>query len=344
MNRTSRLISTLAVLLSLAGAASAQTGGKPADPKPADGSVRIVTYNIENWRYSFLAHKVWPSSQPSWSEDLVDLVARERREDDEENWEVARTILHDGVKPDILVIQEACEQRDLNYFNTQFLRGYFDTVHIFPSNSNRGQNIGILMRPGFKVLEYREDYKDIPDKNDDNPETDKLFARGPGFAKVEAPNGARFWVGTNHAKSKSGNSVEATRWRNAEARMTNKIISELRKAGPNKVVFLGDLNDEIGLQEFEKEAGGSAIELLAGSGADALKIVTRPLSDEGKISFHGGRSTRYKSFIDHAVLTPEAEKHLKRVSVFTGDLADVASDHYPVVLEFQFDPAGQQSP
>jgi endonuclease/exonuclease/phosphatase family metal-dependent hydrolase len=338
-----------AVLLAAASCGQAQPN-KPTveEIRQAKGlpslTTRIVSYNIENWRYSFLAHKVWPTSQPTWSEDLLDLVQRERREDDEENWEVARTILHADVKPDIMVIQEACDQRDLNFFNTQFLRGYFETVHIFPSNTNRGQNIGILMRPGYKVLEYRENFKDIPDTNDANPESDKLFARGPAFVKVEGPSGAIFWVGTNHAKSKSGNSVEATRWRNAEAVATHKIINDLRKEGPNVVIFLGDLNDELGIQEFEKEAGGSAIELLAGTGPDALKVVTKQLADAGKLSYHGGRSSRFESFIDHAVLTPEAAAKLKDVRVFTGDLADVASDHYPVILEMNLQTGNHEGP
>ncbi len=354
--KPSPLFAAIAVTLCAAGIALAQpapAGGTkprpPADAKPKTeikpaGTVRIVTYNIENWRYSFLAHKVWPTSQPSWSEDLVDLVQREKREDDEENWEVARTILHADVMPDILVIEEGCDVKDLNYFNTQFLKGYFETVHIFKSNDERGQNIAILVKPGFKVLEYKEDFHNIPDTHDVNPISDKLFARGPAFALIEAANGAKFWVGVNHAKSKSGNSVPVSKWRLAEAQKTNEIIAGIRKSGPREVVFLGDLNDELGIQEFEKDAGGSSIEAIAGSGENQLTIASKKLADEGKISFHGGRSSRYRSFIDHVFLTPEASRRLTNVRIFTGDLADVASDHYPVIVEMNFPAPGYQGP
>lgn len=333
-----------ALICTLGACMSAQDAVRsPSSPVPTPSSqpaemlqrtpqtVRLMTYNVENWQYSFMAFAVNKTTQPDWPPAALELIQRERREDDEENWEVARTVL--DVAPDIWVLQEGCEKADLAYFNREFLNGYFETLHIFKTNSERGQNTAILLRPGFKVLEVREDYHNEPDTKDENPLFDKLFARGPGFVLVQAPNGTKFWVGTNHAKSKSGNDLPSTRWRNAEAARTNQIINELRRAGPREVFFLGDMNDELGIQEFEREAGGSAIETLAGSGANALTILTKPLADKGEISFGGYRQGRHRSFIDHAFATPEAVQWVKSVYVFRGDLADVASDHYPVVVD-----------
>ncbi len=302
-----------------------------ATTQPTGQPVRIMTYNVENFAENFKAFAVSKTTQPDWPPAALELIARERKEDDEENWEVARTIT--DVKPDIWVLQEGCDGKDLNYFNTQFLQGYFETVHIFKTNTERGQNTAILVRPGFKVLEFREDYRNEPDTNHVNPIFDKLFARGPGFALIQAPNGTKFWVGTNHAKSKSDNSLEVTKWRNAEAERTNQIVNEVKKIGPPQVFFLGDMNDELGMDEFEKQAGGSAIEKVAGTGATALTILTKPLVDRGEISYGGYRSARHRSFIDHAFATPEAAEWVKYVYVFRGDLADVASDHYPVVVD-----------
>ena len=343
MIRKALIATTTGVLIATVSFTSAQT--RPATqrpmvepgpgmqlPKPAGkNAVRIMTYNIENWRYNFLAFKVSKTTQPTWDADALDLIARERKEDEEENWEAARTIIN--VQPDIWVFQEGCDIADLNYFNTQFLGGYFETVHVFKTNTEREQNTGILCRPGYKVLEFREDYHNEPDTKDENPLFDKLFARGPGFAKIQAPNGTQFWVGTNHAKSKSGNSVEVTKWRNAEARRMNEIVNELSAKGPKAVFFLGDMNDEIGYQEYEQEAGGSAIELIAGKGKGELTILTKRLAESGAVSFGGYRSARYRSFIDHAFATPDAAKWVSNVNVFKGDLADVASDHYPVYVD-----------
>lgn len=294
--------------------------------------VRIMTYNVENFAQNFKAFAVSKTTQPTWPPAALELIARERKEDDEENWEVARTIL--DVQPDIWVLQEGCDKADLNYFNTQFLGGYFETVHIFTTNTERGQNTAILIKPGFKVLAFKEDYYKEPETNDVNPVFDKLFARGPGFALIEAPNGKTFWVGTNHAKSKSGNDLPVTQWRNAEAERTHQIVNELRRSGgPKEVFFLGDMNDELGMDQYEKEAGRSAIETIVGTGPDALTLLTKPLVDRGEISYGGYRSSRHRSFIDHAFATPEAAKWVKSVYVFRGDLADVASDHYPVVVD-----------
>lgn len=301
-------------------------------PKPAGrNAARIMTYNIENWRNTFAPRKVMMTTQPGLPQNVVEVLDNARRKADEENWEAARTVM--DVQPDIWVFQEGCDADDLNYFNTQFLGGYFETVHIFKTNTERGQNTGILCRPGFKVLEFREDYHDEPDPKDENPIFDKLFARGPGFAKIQSPSGTQFWVGTNHGKSKSGNSVAVTKWRNAEARRTNEIINELSAKGPKHVFFLGDMNDELGTQEFEQEAGGSAIDLIAGKGNGELAVITKKLADSGAISYGGYRAGRHKSFIDHAFATPEAAKWVKNVNVFRADLADVASDHYPVYFD-----------
>jgi endonuclease/exonuclease/phosphatase (EEP) superfamily protein YafD len=302
----------------------------------APGTVRVMTYNVENWRNSFQAFKLQQQikDNPNWPPEFVDLIERERREDDEENWEVARVIQQ--LQPDIWLLQEGPEQGDLNYFNTQpwLLNGYFETIHVFPSNSNRGQTIAILARPGLKVVEYREDYHKEPDTAGVNTEkTGLLFARGPAFALIETADGARFWVGTNHQKSKSGNSVDVTKWRNAEATRTHQIIQELRKTGPAQVIFTGDLNDEAGYQEFEQEAGGSAIDLLVGAGPDALVLATKPLDDAGKISYHGQSRGRNRSFIDHAIVTPEMSAWVKQVGVGQGDIETVASDHFPVLID-----------
>lgn len=301
----------------------------PGTPVP----LRIMTMNTEWWVNVFLPKKVLATTRsikPPLPEDVIEVLKNARAASDEENWEIARNIL--AVQPDVMVFQEGCAIEDLTWFNNQMLRNYFEAVHVFKTNDERGQNTGILVKAGFKVLEFREDYHNEPDTNDVNPRGDKLFARGPGFAKIKAPNGTEFWVGTNHTKSKSGNSVEVTKWRIAESRRTNQIIAELKKAGPAPVFFLGDMNDELGYQEFEQEAGGSSVEATAGTGADALLVLTKSLAESGAISYHGGRAGRHHSFIDHAFATPEAAKWVKEVHVFNGELADVASDHYPVVV------------
>ncbi|MFT3785192.1 MAG: hypothetical protein QM770_03380 [Tepidisphaeraceae bacterium] len=324
---------TAALVLAACSAVFSQTS-----PAAGTQTVRVMTYNTENWSEVFYARKLQKElkNHPDWPAEMKELITISSKAADSENWARARVILDDAAKPDILIMQEGCEQEDLNYVNTQYLKGYFDTVHVFPTNTERDQNTAILCRPGFKVLEYRQDYHNEPDTNKVNVVgTGKLFARGPGFAHIQAPNGTTFWVGTNHAKSKSDNSVPVTKWRNAEAVRTHEILMDLRKSDP-EVIFAGDMNDELGFQEFEQEAGGSAIDLILGPPSDGLVLATRALSDGGAISYHGGFRGRHRSFIDHAFLSPEAAGKLKDVHVVTTVAAELASDHFPVVMTFEF--------
>lgn len=297
--------------------------------------VVVGTYNIENFRQNFQAAVL--STQPAITQALGDaeMLRQMQKEDDEDNWEVAQVIQDKDFNPDVLVFQEGCNQQQLELFNKKWLKGAYETLIVFPSNTGRGQNIGLMLKPGFKVIERRDQYYLEPDTVA-NPRGDRLFARGPAFALVESPSGYKFWVGTNHQKSKSGNDVEITRWRAREAERTNAIINELAKSsGTSDVIFLGDMNDEIGIQEFELEAGGDVIARLVGSGSNQLILATRKLADSGAISYGGYWSDRNRSFIDHIFASQSLKGRLSEPKVITDGLAKVASDHYPVVIKLK---------
>lgn len=305
--------------------------------------IRIATYNIENWRLRFDARELldWAQTQPS-SDRLNQLISSERNQDDEDNWEIAETIRSPEVNADILLFQEGGNQEQLQAFNQRWLNGMYATVRVFKTNTGRGQNTGIMLKPGFELLEVRETYhlekdsvpKDWMKPGEDGEEStvreNRLFARGPAFVKVKTPSGYVFWVGTNHQKSKSGNNVQVAAWRLREARRTQQIITELASDGTD-VVFGGDMNDEIGIQEFENEAGGDAMAALAGP-PDQTLLVTRSLAEKGEISFGGYWRDYHRSFIDHFVVSASLKDRIVDVHVYRGGLAPVASDHYPVVL------------
>jgi endonuclease/exonuclease/phosphatase family metal-dependent hydrolase len=109
-------------------------------------------------------------------------------------------------------------------------------------------------------------------------------------------------------------------------------------------MLLGDMNDEWGLQEFEQEAGGDVIAALVGPESDGLVLATKPLADAGKISYGGYGNPRFRSFIDHIVLSPAMKDQVQDVNVFTDGLARAASDHYPVYIKFSTDSAPATRP
>jgi len=294
----------------------------------------VATYNIENFREHFQA-KTLATTRPSLDEGLL---RRLQKEDDEDNWEVASVITDPAFNPDVLMIQEGCDQQQLEAFNKRWLKDAYATAIVFPSNSGRGQTLGMLLKPGFKVVDRKDQYYSEPDTVA-NPRGDKLFARGPVFVLIETPGGYKFWVGTNHQKSKSGNGVEVTKWRNREATRTNQIINEIAKSGVSDVIFLGDMNDELHYQEFEQEAGGDTIALLAGAGESKLFLATEKLAGTGANSFGGYWEGRYRSLIDHIVATPSMKDQLGEPRVVTEGLAKVASDHYAVMVRVTSDPA-----
>ena len=301
-------------------------------------TITLGTYNVEHFNENFLGHRI-ATSQPALANDPVvkELLDKVKTENDEDNWEVAQVILDPKFNPDVLVIQEGCQQKDLEFFNKRWLNEAYTTLITFPTNTDRDQHLNMLLKPGFKVIERRDRYYLEPDTIP-NPRGQRLFARGPAFVLIESPSGYRFWVGTTHQKSKSGNSAEVTQWRNREAKRTHEIMKELASSTAVKdVILLGDMNDELGMQEFELEGGGDAIANLVGPESDGFTLATKPLVDQGKQSFGGYWNTRFRSFIDHAVISKDMKDQVEDVQVIDWGLAPAASDHYPVMIKIHSD-------
>ena len=321
--------------------------------------VTLGTYNVEYFDKHFLAQHLanQPIARDATGKEALDEL---RKKNDEDNWETAQVILDPAFSPDILVLQEGCDQADLTYFNHRWLNDAYATVIQFPSNTDRHQNLDLLMKAGFKLLERRDQYHLEPDPVG-NARGAKLFARGPVFVKVQTPGGHVMWVGLTHMKSKNpGNianlpsdaspapgkkgtesaavrkkKVSDTQWRNREAHRTHAIIKELEQAGPRDVILLGDMNDSLGLDAYEPEAGGDALANLVGPAQDGLILATRPLADGKQYSFHGYWRTGFRELIDHIVVTPSLKEALGEVRIVTNGLAGVASDHYPVRIRLK---------
>jgi len=319
--------------------------------------IKIATYNVELWDESFSAHAA--STQPIAKDPAgAELLRTLRRENDEDNWEVAQTILDKNFDPDILVIQEGPDQSDLRFFNRRWMNDAYETVQTLPSNTDRNQHLCVFMKKGFRILARRDQYRNEPDPTGANARGARLFARGPVFLLVQSPGGKKFWVGTTHQKSKNpgiqvepgqkrpddnapevmARRVEDTKWRNREAARTHQIIKELEKAGPPDVILLGDMNDAVGPDDAEQQAGGDAVATLVGPPADGLILATQALVDAKRISFHNYDDTRHRELIDHVVVTKSFQPRIVEVKVIDDvPFARVASDHYPVMVKLKMD-------
>lgn len=331
-------------------------------------TVTVATYNVEHFQEHFLAHDL-AAKLPKEVADpaLKELLASERRHNDEDNWEVAQVITDPAFNPDVLAIEEGPSQSNLDYFNKRWLNGAYETALVFPTNTgDRQQNLCLLLKPGFKVLERKDQYY-LEKDTAPNGRGDRLFARGPAFCLVGTPGGFRFWVGVTHQKSKVAflsdeevqkirdanpgatrqqindkiaeakavRAVEDAKWRDREAKRTHEIMKELAAGGTAGVVLLGDMNDALGLDDAEKQAGADAVADLVGPAADGFVLATKPLADKGEFSFGGYWKTEHRSVIDHIVVTPTLKDRVGDAQIFKGNLTPAASDHYPVFVKFQ---------
>lgn len=323
-----RTIACVALLLIVSSVARAET-------------ITVATYNIENFKEHFLArHLAADKANPlPKSEQVAAMMKEMRNANDEDLWEISQVILDGRFNPDVMVIEEGCNQEDLEYFNHRWLGDSYQTVIVFPGNSERGQMLGLIAKPGFKVIEKKDQYYQEKDTVA-NERGDKLFARGPAFVLMESPGGYRFWVGVTHQKSKGGNSVDVTKWRNREAKRTHEIIKELQTANPSTrdVMLLGDMNDELWTQEYELAGGGDTITNLVGPKEDGFVLVTRPLVEKGMTSYGGYWNDRFRSFIDHVIVSKSMSDEVKDVQVFQEGMTRVASDHYPVFVKLEVRP------
>ena len=335
-----RHLSPILLLLALVGALRLlPTPLEPASNARAEthgqrgpATLRIATWNVENWRHHFTAWR--RRAERNLDDAAREALLQERFQNDEDNWEIAQVLTDSAFIPDILVFQEGPAQEELEEFNKQWLSGMYESVQVFPSNDDRGQTIGILLKPGFRVVAREDEYHKLPDPQDLNPRTDFLFARGPAFVLVETPRKTRLWVGTNHQKSKGGgNDVATTRWRNAEAAATRKIMTDLIARGPAELVFLGDMNDEPGIQAYELDGGGDVMATLICPPEEGLRLATRELTEQGQASYMGYWRADYRSLIDHIVLSRDLADQVRATAVFDSPWARVASDHLPVYVD-----------
>src|SRR5687768_5663854 len=124
---------------------------------PARGeTIKLATYNIEHWHSNFEGHRLQMSTRPARgagsatqpvSPQMIEIIDEERRQNDEDHWEVSQVILDPAFAPDVLVVQEGCRQNDLEFFNKRWLNGAFATVIQFPSNTDREQHLCMLLKP-----------------------------------------------------------------------------------------------------------------------------------------------------------------------------------------------------
>ena len=146
------------------------------------------------------------------------------------------------VDADILAVVEAEHRIALKQFGdyviAKVLGQPYPYVMLIDGNDERGIDVGLMTRTGYDVKMMRTHIHDL----DDSDRT--IFSRDCPEYLVETPEGEEIWILPNHFKSKFGGNNQASKdKRTAQARRTAEIYNDLRAAGYEKIVVLGDLND-----------------------------------------------------------------------------------------------------
>lgn len=158
----------------------------PPSPARADETVTVATYNIEHFQSHFSAYELGRKPPRRVQDDpaVKEMLYQLRKANDEDNWEAAQVILDPQVNPDVLVIEEGCTQDNLEFFNRRWLNKAYATAITFPTNTGeRHQHLNMLLKPGFTVLERRDQYYLEPDP--------AVAAGGPATGPTSRPADGR---------------------------------------------------------------------------------------------------------------------------------------------------------
>ena len=96
-----------------------------------------MSYNVELFHERFAATSQ-PANAPAGRAPAVNSEKKLSA--------AALVMLAPALHPDIICIEECCEQDELDRFNKQWLKGAYETVIVFPTNSDRHQQLGMMLK------------------------------------------------------------------------------------------------------------------------------------------------------------------------------------------------------
>lgn len=247
---------------------------------------------------------------------------------------LARTL--DRVEADLVALQEVGSQRALEDLNS-LLKRPFEHLALAPSNSIRGIHVGFLARSPFE-LDCR--LHPILTDGDGSPLSELATAnsaeltplriqRSIAIARLKPANAPTLHCLGVHLKSpgrRPWHTLSPLTIRLAECRLLAEVIDDLKQTHPDSpLVILGDFNDAPTSAAF-----APLEELTSGVLFDPLLRELVPANPR-LTTYWPKRRTR----VDRILLDQEAAAHYQRGSmrIWTGNTAEVASDHFPVSLD-----------
>lgn len=152
-------------------------------------------------------------------------------------------VIHE-VGADVMGVIEADDRPGLEMFSAATLREVggtpYDQVMVLEGNDNRGIDVGILARKGYRLAQIRTHIFD-------EDSVGRVFSRDCCEYHLDTPGGGRLVVLANHFKSKGYASKDdpiGAKRRARQAARVAEIYRDVRAEGFDHVAIVGDLNDD----------------------------------------------------------------------------------------------------
>lgn len=298
----------------------------PAGTKPAPGRLTFASYNAAWLLDVFRDPYINDGDRKPKPRAEIELLAKAIRE----------------VNPDVLAVTEVENEGVLKGVVKEFLADMgYEYVTVAHTNSDRGQNLGIVSRrPIVSMTSHR-----FQELRLDGHDRTWRFARDLWRVEVQVTAKQNVELYIVHLKSKldSADDKNSATWRLAEATAARRIINDRLARQPDALIaMLGDFNDTpesptLATLLTAVPANAAGKPPLDSAGFPGLSDSHASLPAKSRITYI---KEPHRSTIDYILTSPALAKRLVPGSPRVLDDQAVlgGSDHAPVSAAFQFDP------
>ncbi|RDK89204.1 exonuclease/endonuclease/phosphatase family protein [Marinirhabdus gelatinilytica] len=142
------------------------------------------------------------------------------------------------VNPDILLLQEIEDRASLEEFNALLLPEYdcepFQEVTVVQGSDKRGQEMGVLLKDGYRIKSVRTHPFDID--NSLNPK--KEFFQ----YEIETTSNQTIWLLAAHLQEETSDKEMTDAYRKIQAEQIANVYHQLFKSGHENIIIAGTLN------------------------------------------------------------------------------------------------------
>ncbi len=290
--------------------------------------LRLMTFNLENFIYDTAGKNL-------------------KLKDSEKVAGVAKVILDQ--RPDILIVQEAQNQKALENFNEQHLSDRY-RVFIMESLEQKGSNVGFLVKKDLDIHIEIESHRDFQWIDPVKQTPVSIFTRDlPALLiKENSTSTPAMIIFGNHGKSKINRpgDPESTLLRTAQIEAMAQIMQNYHKRFNTEVpmVIAGDFNTDV--------SKGPEMKPLKPLFKDAFDISPSPEAtiDRATHSLHTRDGETHYNAMDAILVNSALENSIQSARVFRykdshghalplpetyQERSQNPSDHYPVVVDLQ---------